>query len=198
MKKCNKCKELKDLSLFGNDKRIVSGKKGNCNSCEVIIHKEFSRTKKGLLTVMYNSQKLRCRRRGHKPPEYSLEEFRSHAKSLDKFHVLFDKWVLSGFNTNLIPSFDRKDDDVGYNISNIQIMTWEENNKKAREDVKSNKLSHSSKAVLQFNLDGVFIKEYYSVVNASSKTGICKTTIAKCCRKHIYCHSAGGYLWKYK
>ena len=53
-----------------------------------------------------------------------------------------------------------------------------------------------SKSVIQYTLDGKFVKEFPSM-NAVQKTlGFCAGNISHCCRgrcKHVY-----GYIWKYK
>lgn len=51
------------------------------------------------------------------------------------------------------------------------------------------------KKVLQYTLDGVFIKEYNSANQASNQTGICHSDICKCCRGDT--PRAGKYQWKY-
>ncbi len=56
--------------------------------------------------------------------------------------------------------------------------------------------SHNHKAVLQYALDGSFIREYSTMVEASEVTGAQRskiTEVAKGRRK-----SAGGFNWKYK
>ena len=50
------------------------------------------------------------------------------------------------------------------------------------------------KPVLQFDLSGNFIREYFSASEATRITGINK--IPQCCRGER--HKAGGYKWKYK
>lgn len=52
------------------------------------------------------------------------------------------------------------------------------------------------KPVLQFTKDGEFVKEYESVREAESQTGI--KTICKCCKGHKDYPHAGGFIWKYK
>ena len=49
---------------------------------------------------------------------------------------------------------------------------------------KMNKLSKefNSKSVLQFSLEGEFIKEYSSIKEASNETGLSESIIGKCCR----------------
>lgn len=52
------------------------------------------------------------------------------------------------------------------------------------------------KPVLQYSLDGTFIKEWPSAINASNSLGICAQSICSC-RAGKKC-SAGGFLWKNK
>lgn len=54
----------------------------------------------------------------------------------------------------------------------------------------------TTKRVLQYNLNGDFIKEYESSKIASLSTNINYSTIVMCCNNKI--KTAGRYLWKYK
>ena len=72
-------------------------------------------------------------------------------------------------------------------VENLRWASWElqaENN--TSYDV-------SSKPVLQYTLDMVFVKEYPSIGEASRQTGIDKANISACCRGKI--KSAGHYKW---
>ena len=73
-----------------------------------------------------------------------------------------------------VPSVDRIDDNIGYTISNIQLMTWGENDKKAHDDMRDGKLigGNKNKPVLQFTKDGKFIAEYISQNEASRQNEI--------------------------
>ncbi len=51
------------------------------------------------------------------------------------------------------------------------------------------------KEVIQSFLDGNFIAQYISVAEASRKSGLSKTCIARCCRGER--ENSGGFLWKY-
>ena len=53
-----------------------------------------------------------------------------------------------------------------------------------------------SKAVLQYNLNGKFIKEYNSVTQAAKDNGFNQGAISNVCRGERY--KAYGYIWKYK
>lgn len=53
-----------------------------------------------------------------------------------------------------------------------------------------------TKQVSQFDINGNIINKFSSISEASNKTSINKSCIAKCCRNKR--KSAGGFLWKFK
>ena len=53
-----------------------------------------------------------------------------------------------------------------------------------------------SKAILQYDKSGAFIKEYKNAREASAETGANFTSISSCCNGRV--KSAGGYVWKFK
>ena len=57
-------------------------------------------------------------------------------------------------------------------------------------------LETNAKAVLQYSLDGQFIKEWSCIATVERKIGINDATISQCCKLHI--KSAGGFQWRYK
>jgi len=62
------------------------------------------------------------------------------------------------------------------------------------------KLSESNKvpqclSVMQYDLDGNFIEEFKSMLDAETQTKINKTSIGKCCRNIN--NTAGGYKWEF-
>jgi hypothetical protein len=104
-------------------------------------HKEFYATKKvtrqHLSSKIYGAQRNRSKKRGHALPEYNLEQLREWLYDQPNFEQLFLEWTNSGHDTMLIPSIDRINDDIGYTFSNIQLMTWGEND--AKEKAKQKK-----------------------------------------------------------
>lgn len=54
----------------------------------------------------------------------------------------------------------------------------------------------SQKAVEQFSMDGVYITEFSSTIEAEIQTGIWHNNISKACKGKA--KSAGGFIWKYK
>ena len=59
-----------------------------------------------------------------------------------------------------------------------------------------NTLLAHRKVILQFSLDGEFIKEFSSIKEASGEIGISKLAIVHCLKGKT--KKAGGYKWKYK
>ena len=154
------------------------------------------RTKHGKMNSMYRSQKHNSKVRNHNMPEYTKEEF---FEWLDKndFSVLYEYWVDSGFKKSLSPSVDRKDSNKGYSFSNIKLMTWEENGKRAYSERKNGKLKTQHRPVLQFDLEFNFIAEYVSLREASRQTGAKVQNISLVCNNNQR-RSTGGYIWKFK
>lgn len=52
------------------------------------------------------------------------------------------------------------------------------------------------KAVMQFDLDGKFINEFCSTVEAEKMTGVFHNNISAVCKRKV--RTAGGFVWRYK
>ena len=86
-------------------------------------------------------------------------------------------------NPENLPQVDHIDNDKTHNyVNNLQWITSRDNNRKSK-----------NKAILQYDLDGNFIKEWPSAtdVGREVQTNICK------CLKGKY-KTAYNYIWKYK
>ena len=145
---------------------------------------------------IYDHQVESSIKRGHKKPEYTKDEFRIWLYSHEDFPKLYDKWVKYSYKKDLKPSVDRLDDYAGYSFNNIQLTTWRDNYLKRASDMVSGKNNKKSKAVLQYNNNGVFIKEYYSMMQAERETGISNSKISMVCKGKR--NSAGNFIWQYK
>ena len=187
-KKCSKCNVIKDLDEFYINK--IKTKKGirkvpqsQCKECAKETARDYKRTKIGRLQAMYNAQVGNSKLVGRKPPEYSKEEFVNAVMKMPLYHELYDNWKNSGFEKRLTPSIDRIDNSKTYLKSNIQLMTWEENERKAREDQKNGILNAGRKYIPVIHIDenGNEINRYFSIAEASRRTGIDKNII----RNHI-------------
>lgn len=209
--KCSACLLLKGKVSFGEQNTRKSGVRHKCKTCDAEYSRSYAKTKDGLITKIYGKQKSSSKHRGHSQPSYSKLEFREWCLSQDVFHELYENWVTSGYKKSSVPSVDRIDDYKGYGFDNIQLMTWLENNNKGNSDEASGRNRKRSKAIDQYDLNGVFLRRYYSSNQASTITGISREGIRqvclgkpmkKGCRKDgtpIYNipRTAGGYIWKY-
>ena len=113
-----------------------------------------------------------------------------------KFHVLFDDWVLSGYKSDKKPSVNRLNDYEPYTLENIELVTWAENRMIAHDDFKTGKNNKLAKRILQYNLNGEFLKEHHSGVKAEKETGVNNSCISLVC--HGKLKTAGGFIWKFK
>ena len=152
--------------------------------------------KNALITQIYKNQKANSLRRGHSHPTYSKQELKDWLFSQPLFHTLYDNWKRLDWQSEYVPSIDRLEDDIGYTMANIQLMTWGENHKKYFADVKAGRNTKVCKAVLQHSLDGEFIAEFHSATSASQLNNISRGHISDVCRGDRC--QAGGYRWTYK
>ena len=195
MKVCTKCKENKELIEFNKEKRNKDGLFGSCKRCEIIRERARDRTKEGKLKQIYKNQIKTSKVRKHEPPAYTKQEFiDKYINDLD-YLLLHSNWVKSSYDTILSPSFDRIDDYKPYVFDNLQLMTWQENYKKAHLDRKEGRNNKHSKAVV-----GTCIKtgeriEFHSMMEAK-RSGFCRGGVWSCCNGERNKHK--GYKWSYK
>lgn len=144
---------------------------------------------------MYSRMKRSSLKRGHALPNFTKDEFVEWCE-YNNFTKLYEEWINSNFTKDLSPSVDRFDNNVGYELTNMQLITWKKNNENGNSDRKSGKYVTQHKPVVQYDADLNFIAEYVSIREASRQTSINDYTIILVCRDKR--KTAGGYIWKYK
>lgn len=196
MKICKKCGVVSDN--FGRSKN--KDRLNNwCKDCHNEHNKRYNRTENGLVKCMYSGQKKGSRKRGHALPNYTLGELRAWVFAQKNFKELYNNWKKSGYKKDLVPSCDRLDDNKPYALNNLQLITWEENFKKSRRDIKSGKLrgGRQRMVVLQFGKMGNFIAEHISLSEATKKVeGAYIGNISKCCNGEL--KTSAGFIWKFR
>ena len=88
-KKCSKCGDTKPLSEFGVSKGGRYGRHSSCKACANESTKEFRRTKVGLVTKIYSTQRDSSKRRGHDMPKYSKRELGWNGYLLKRYIMSF-------------------------------------------------------------------------------------------------------------
>jgi len=203
-KKCRgKCKKLLPFSSFYKHKQMADGHLNVCKECKKKYERDsknysiYEKTEKGVIRVIYKTQKSNSKRRGHIPPNYSKEELKEWLYP-NGFKALFDAWVASGYEKRLKPSCDRIDDYKGYSLDRLKLVTWGVNKDKQTNDILLARSTSGErcKAVEQLSLEDAFIKDFISASEASRQTGVDIRHISNCClgkRK-----TSNGFKWRFK
>jgi len=186
-KQCTVCEKIKPMLDFHINTADHSGRASACAECT----NSKRRTVSGLVKTIYSSQKSLSKSRGHNPPEYSESELLDWIVTEDSFRTLYLAWVGSGYKTRLKPSIDRIKDDYGYVFGNIQLVTWEDNDRKGH---KSN-CGRKTKRVMQLYKNGDIIKIHSSADDAGIAVNAVATSIRRACKGLQY--TCRGYSWKY-
>lgn len=111
------------------------------------------------------------------PEGYPIVNHKNHIKGDNRVENL--EWVTYQYNS--IHSY----------LDNNRL----ESTKKWCEKVQPLGAKASQKKVVQYDLNGNFIAEYNSHREASEKTGVCRSSITRCCTGNR--KTAGGYKWNY-
>ena len=170
------------------------------------LYREILRRRMGLLILQERILEP-GKNKGY--PRLILKD-RNHIGKNHSVHILVAKAFIP--NPENKPCIDHINGDRSDNrVENLRWCTVAENNgyELARKHFSESKTgtkngmygtrgknSPSHKPVLQYDMDGNFIKKYYGIAEAQRETGVQFKNISKVCkgdRRH-----AGGYIWKYE
>lgn len=95
-------------------------------------------------------------------------------------------------NTNNYPVVNHKNEiKVDNRVENLEWCTVKYNNNYGTRYKTSNKKT----PIVQLSKDGVIIKKWDKIINASITLGINQGSIVRCCKGKL--KSTGGYIWRY-
>ena len=164
MKVCKDCNINKPLNEFTKKSSCKDGYEIRCKRCRSIKYNKS--TPELTIKKIYGSQITNSVNRNHPLPNYTLEELITWTLSNKSWEKLYKDWQDSKYDKWLAPSIDRIDSNKPYDINNIQLMTWKENQSNAHKEVQRNELHRNQRPVRALNLDGSIHKDYHSVANA--------------------------------
>lgn len=194
-KLCKKCNTVRPTSDFYTHKEL--GTQHYCKDCHKRIVRDSNRTLDGLAKRIYRNQVHNSKRRGMPPPDYPIDWLLVKAIGSDLFVRLYGKWVKSGYDRMLAPSFDRIDNNRPYTRDNIQIMTWGENKGRQCKDViNGDYISRLQRDIIAIRKSDMKVFEYYSVHDAARGTDVDFRNVSACCRGLR--GSGNGFTFMYK
>ena len=146
---------------------------------------KYDRSKKGLPGKIYAGQRNGARIRGRAKPDYTLDELRKWLNGQVKWHLLYENWVNSGYDSEFKPSIDRIDSSKSYTLDNIQLMTWQQHKQKTSIE--------QSSPVDMLDMEGCYLRTFQKLRDAASIMGVDRASIHRVSSGKQ--KSAGGYRW---
>jgi group I intron endonuclease len=75
-------------------------------------------------------------------------------------------------------------------------MFGKKHTKETKQKISETRKGKGTKPILQYTLDGVFIRDWDSATTASKELNIFQTSITACCKEKL--KTCGGFIWRYK
>lgn len=180
MKQCGTCKKFKELNTFVKNCNTKDGTNSICKVCHKKAQAEYRKKypwKQTLLRIKKRCNNPKCK----DYPRYGGRGIKCLITE-EELEFLWNRdkaWLLEK------PSIDRKNNDGNYTLDNCRYI-----------EMVINAIKSSIKPILQYDLNGNFIREWKSIKEAClffntaiSNLSCCLTGRSKTCR---------GYLWSYK
>ena len=180
IKKCTYCHKTKPITEFYSDTRSKDGHRSDCKKCVLTKRKETNKLfpERKILHNLKN----RCNNE-------NVKEYKWYGKKGVKSLITEDEirqlMIRDGYWDMKRPSIDRIDNDGDYTYENCQFI-----------EMDINRIKNRGKPILQFDLEGNFIREWESIIEAERELNYSHQFLGKCC-KGIN-KTAYGFMWRYK
>lgn len=127
---------------------------------------------------------------------YQAKTEQSGKRPITYFHAAINKYGFENFN---VETLEQCDDDQLNEREKYWITFYDSYNNgyNMTKGGQDNVTSYVAKKVIQYSLQGDFIKIYSSVAEASQKLNIPAPNLYLACNSNTTYKSAGGYQWKY-
>ena len=123
--------------------------------------------------------------------------WKNNKNKLKRIHRLVAEAFLNNPKPDIFNCINHKDENkLNNSVENLEWCDRKYNNNYGGHNLKIAK-SHS-RPVIQYTLDGEFVKEWESATVASRELGFPQSAINWCCTKKEKYNSCKGFLWKYK
>lgn len=133
-KKCSQCKEVKPFEHFGKNKQGRHGLRADCKNCA----KEHRRKPEVYSRSMFIYMHQRCRnnpRYSDYAPNFTWSEFQDWLAT-SSYAALYQEWRGRGYPRSHSPTLDRINNQAGYTLDNMQVITFRDNLTKDNPDAK--------------------------------------------------------------
>jgi hypothetical protein len=195
MKVCSKCGEEKLLSEFYAHKFTLDKLGSNCKEC---VHRSSAKSAKKYKVSRINAKKFQRVNLPWLNTYYAINARCNNSNTVG-FHRYGGRGIKALISSNELkhlwfrdkayemkqPTIDRIDNDGNYTFDNCRYL-----------ENKINCAKEMCKKILQYDLEGNFIKEWPSVTSASNELNISYRNIGSVLSQIT--HTAGGFKWKYK
>lgn len=185
LRECSQCHKIKTLNSFW-------GKRMNCIECRKKINKNYYlKNKYMILEKMKNNHKQSpwilifkwIQDRCNNPNINNYHRYGGRGiKCLITLEELKELWFRDKAFEMEQPSIDRINNDGDYTDDNCRFIEW-----------KINKTKDKKRKILQYDLQGNFIKEWESITQAQKKYG---KAVLDCLTERT--KTSYGFKWKYK